>query len=157
MKIDFSVSFFENIGPDYLHRWRLIPEITINEIKYTPPFNVFLHKFLKSDNDRSLHDHPWKSWSILLKGHLVEIYKDGTLTITRRIPLFKPIFRTARHTHRLVLYSNTAWTIFSVGKKTREWGFWVNNRNNTKKIFVPWHQYLITYSSMPGNEKTDNG
>ena len=33
------------------------------------PFNVFLHKFLKSDPD-DLHDHPWPYFTVILKGRL---------------------------------------------------------------------------------------
>lgn len=31
------------------------------------PFNVFLHRFLKSDSD-DLHDHPWPFATLILKG-----------------------------------------------------------------------------------------
>ena len=31
------------------------------------PFNVFLHKFLKSDPD-DVHDHPWPYFTIILRG-----------------------------------------------------------------------------------------
>ena len=31
------------------------------------PFNVFVHKFLKSDNE-DVHDHPWPFLTIILKG-----------------------------------------------------------------------------------------
>ena len=31
------------------------------------PFNIFLHKFLKSDSE-DLHDHPWNFISIILWG-----------------------------------------------------------------------------------------
>ena len=31
------------------------------------PFNVFLHKFLKSDPD-DVHDHPWPYVTLILKG-----------------------------------------------------------------------------------------
>jgi hypothetical protein len=31
------------------------------------PFNVFLHKFLKSDPD-DVHDHPWGYATLILKG-----------------------------------------------------------------------------------------
>jgi len=42
------------------------------------PFNVFIHKFLKSDPD-DLHDHPWPFMSIILRGGYYEwvpILKD---------------------------------------------------------------------------------
>lgn len=34
----------------YLRRWYVIR---------TAPFAVFIHKFVRSDEDRALHDHPW--------------------------------------------------------------------------------------------------
>ena len=31
------------------------------------PFNIFIHKILKSDLD-DLHDHPWPYFTLILKG-----------------------------------------------------------------------------------------
>jgi hypothetical protein len=41
------------IGGDspYMLRWWIIPR---NKF-----FNIYLHRFLRSDDDRALHDHPW--------------------------------------------------------------------------------------------------
>ena len=44
----------------YLLRWWLIPR--------NRWFNVYLHLFLRSDDDRALHDHPWFNLSFLLEG-----------------------------------------------------------------------------------------
>ena len=35
--------------------------------RVTFPYNVFLHKFLKSDPDE-VHDHPWNYATLILKG-----------------------------------------------------------------------------------------
>lgn len=48
----------------YLLRWFVIPR---NKV-----FNVYLHQFLRSDDDRALHDHPWVNLSILLRGGYIE-------------------------------------------------------------------------------------
>lgn len=48
----------------YMRRWWVIPRN-----KY---FNIYLHNFLRSDDDRALHDHPWNNMSILLKGQYLE-------------------------------------------------------------------------------------
>src|SRR5690606_35831081 len=48
----------------YLKRWWLIPR--------NPIFNVYLHQFLRDDDDRALHDHPWPWCSILLDGSYIE-------------------------------------------------------------------------------------
>jgi hypothetical protein len=48
----------------YLLRWFIIPR--------NPIFNIYLHQFLRSDDDRALHDHPWPWCSILLRGSYAE-------------------------------------------------------------------------------------
>lgn len=47
-------------GDPYMERWWLIPRNRF--------FNIYLHRFWRSDDDRALHDHPWVNLSILLKG-----------------------------------------------------------------------------------------
>lgn len=106
-----------NIGPDTMLRWHLIPK---NEI-----FNIFLHHWLRSDDDRACHDHPWWSISIMLKGRIGEVVRDpcGTEflnTISRWIPKL----RSDTYAHRIVLITPTAWTLFITFKKTRRWGFY---------------------------------
>ena len=133
------IEFFQNIGPDYLHRYRLFPAFTWKGTKRRYfPFNLFLHRFLRSDHDRGLHDHPWPSMSILLKGELWERYESeyGLGEMVRKVPRFRPVFRSAEHQHRIILKSKDAWTLFAVGFKRREWGFWPDGK------FVPWRTYL---------------
>ena len=51
-------------GSVYLERWWLIP---CNRI-----MNIYLHHFLRSDDYRALHDHPWCNLSLLLSGSYIE-------------------------------------------------------------------------------------
>lgn len=98
------------------------------------PFNIFLHKFLKSDPD-DVHDHPWSYATIILKGGYYEW-----------IPQFGPDgkkigeiarwcgpghFRVCRANsfHRIELDPDvTCWTLFMPGPQERDWGFLVKNR-----------------------------
>lgn len=104
----------------YLKRWHVIPQNRF--------LNIYLHKFLRDDDDRALHCHPWYSLSIGL-GFYEEIIKkkDGNIRV-RRFPLF-PVFRKAAHAHRIILPRDQrgrpipTWTIFITGPKVREWGF----------------------------------
>ncbi len=105
----------EIIGERYLHRWHLIRKPGVR--------NLYLHRYLGSDDDRALHDHPWASWSILLWGKLIEITPQGK----KRIWPLIPKYRSAEYTHRLILESNQAVTLFFTGKKVREWGFHCSN------------------------------
>ncbi|QSM01125.1 hypothetical protein SEA_NANOSMITE_80 [Mycobacterium phage Nanosmite] len=56
-------------GSVYLKRWHVIPR---NKL-----FNIYLHQFLGSDDDRALHDHPWWFASLVLKGGYYEHFGDG--------------------------------------------------------------------------------
>ena len=92
-------------------------------------FNIYLHKFIGSDNDRALHDHPWWSLSFLLKGELIEVLKENPHTKElRMIGKWRPYLRPARLAHRMVLIGDEAWTLFLTGPKIREWGFWTLNK-----------------------------
>jgi hypothetical protein len=64
-----------------MERWHIIPRNRL--------FNIYLHHFLKSDYDRALHDHPWASLSIILKGEYTEhtpkakpkVYRAGNIKL----------------------------------------------------------------------------
>lgn len=101
-----------DIGPGYMHRWYLIPRNRF--------FNIYLHKIIRSDDDWALHDHPWWSVSLLLKGKLLELLKDR-----ERFPKrFIPVVRSAELAHRLVVLDGPVWTVFITGPRIREWGFY---------------------------------
>ena len=106
------------------------------------PFNIFLHKFLKSDPD-DVHDHPWPYATLILKGGYWEW-----------IPLFdeqgkkvneiahwrgRGHFRISKATsyHRIELDPDvTCWTLSMPGPQRKEWGFPVRNK------WIPNEQYL---------------
>lgn len=100
----------------YLRRWWLIPR--------NRWFNVYLHHFMRSDDDRALHDHPWWNLSVLLRGRYVE-HTIAAGGINRRTEMragdWK--FRRARAAHRIELVDGACWTLFITGPRLREWGF----------------------------------
>ena len=106
------------------------------------PFNVFLHKFLKSDPD-DVHDHPWPYATLILKGGYYEwtpVFdsKDTKIGETRhwRGPGHFRVCR-ANSFHRIELEVGVeCWTLFMPGSKQRDWGFLVQNN------WVQWEQYL---------------
>jgi len=123
----------------YLCRWHLIPRNRF--------FNVYLHHFLRSDEDRALHDHPWASVSIILRGAYLEhlprkiwrLRKAGNIVI-----------RDAKTAHRIELFNpeswplvsvfcpyllDPCWTLFITGPRLRAWGF------HCPKGWVPWQDF----------------
>ena len=98
------------------------------------PFNVFLHKFLKSDPD-DVHDHPWPYATLILKGGYWEWLpqfdsqglKIGEIAKWRGPGSFRICKATSYH--RIELDPNiTARTLFMPGPQRREWGFLVKNK-----------------------------
>lgn len=118
-------------GDAYLRRWWLIPR--------NPVFNVYLHEFLRSDDDRALHDHPWWNVSVLLRGAYVEhtINRGGVNVRTPRMA-GDIKFRRARAAHRIELTWGTCWTLFITGPRIREWGFHCPNG------WVDWRVFTAT-------------
>ena len=102
--------------------------------RVTFPYNVFLHKFLKSDPD-DVHDHPWNYFTIILAGGyyewIAQFNEDGTKSCEVRHWRGPGSFRFGNtHTfHRIELKEGvTPWTLFFVGKRQREWGFIVKDK-----------------------------
>ena len=106
------------------------------------PFNVFLHKFLKSDPD-DVHDHPWPYATLILKGGYYEwipqFNADGSKSCEVRKWRGPGHFRIcgANSYHRIELAPGvTPWTLFMPGPQKREWGFLVKNK------WIPHEQYI---------------
>jgi hypothetical protein len=102
------------------------------------PFNVFIHRFLKSDPD-DVHDHPWPYATLILKGGYYEwtpVFnsnkeKIGEICAWRGPGHFRMCSSTSYH--RIELDPGVeCWTLFMPGPQKREWGFlvkdeWVHN------------------------------
>lgn len=121
----------------YLRRWFIIPR---NKL-----LNVYLHQFLRSDDDRALHDHPWANLSILLRGGYFEhtIAAGGIESKTMLWAGDWRFRRSGRMAHRIELLTEPAWdgtispgavchaeprakpcwTLFITGPRYRSWGF----------------------------------
>lgn len=117
----------------YLLRWYVIPR--------NPLFNVYLHKFLRDDDPRALHDHPWWFVSCVLRGGYIEHseFSDHSVVLRCRTSIFdvrSPFwhraiaYRPATFRHRVALPHTPdggrqpAWTLIVTGRRTRTWGFW---------------------------------
>ena len=106
------------------------------------PFNIFVHKFLKSDPD-DVHDHPWPYFTIILKGGYWEWVpqfnaqgqRTGEIAKWRAPGHFR--WCSAKSFHRIELDPDVdCWTLFMPGVKQREWGFLSRGR------WIQWQEYL---------------
>lgn len=126
---DFIIEDSEDV---YLRRWWIIPR---NKL-----FNIYLHHFWKSDDDRALHDHPWANISILLSGSYLEHLPNGVVKLRKpwrpwsfwRIPM-----RFPTSSHRVALIDGKrVWTLFLTGPKVRTWGF------HCPRGWIPWTEFV---------------
>jgi hypothetical protein len=106
------------------------------------PFNVFLHRFLKSDPD-DVHDHPWPYATLILKGGYWEWQpvfnskgeKIGETSTWRGAGHFRTCSSSSYHRIELDP-SIECWTLFMPGPQQREWGFL------TRRGWIQHEQYL---------------
>jgi len=88
------------------------------------PFNIFVHKFLKSDPD-DLHDHPWGYFTFIIRGGYWEYTPEGKFW--RGPGHFRVC--SANSLHRIEIEPGiTAWTLFVPFAQKREWGFVKNGK-----------------------------
>lgn len=106
------------------------------------PFNVFLHRFLKSDPD-DVHDHPWPYATLILKGGYWEWQpvfnskgeKIGETSAWRGAGHFRTCSSSSYH--RIELDPSVeCWTLFMPGPQQRDWGFL------TRRGWIQHEQYL---------------
>lgn len=122
----------------YLYRWFLIPRNRF--------FNVYLHQFLRDDDDRALHDHPWFWCSILLSGSYTEISQsgikrrqEGSIRFSSPWRLHRVVLDKRKQGEWLISPVGTpkpVWTLFITGPVIRNWGFMCPERR-----WVPWQEF----------------
>lgn len=105
----------DGTGDPYLIRWRLVD---------SPWFGIYLHKIIRSDHDRHLHDHPFDFVSIMLRGCYLEYLRGRVLPLSRAA--VSVAFRRAEQAHRLEV-SAPCWTLVARGARRRSWGFYVDD------------------------------
>lgn len=112
--------------------------------------NLYLHQFLRDDDDRALHDHPsWAVSFILFRGYIEHTIAEGGIHQRRRYGAGSLRFLRTTHTHRIELERDAegkplpCWTLFLFGPSVREWGFHCPERG-----WVHWR--IFTAAGKPG-------
>lgn len=140
---DFVVGADHPEGP-YLLRWYLTPwrawyrhvdedkrtgwqRLVIQVSRILP--NLYLHRFMRDDDDRALHDHPSFAVSAILRtGYIEHTIDAGGIHRRREYDPGSVRFMRTTHTHRIELHPGPVcpqpcWTLFMFGPTVREWGF----------------------------------
>jgi len=125
---------FGNSGALYL--W---PEEAQPRLRWLP-FTVYLHEFVRPDEDRDLHNHPWHlSLSLVLSGgYEEERLTEGGVLCRRLRPGHLNVLRRDDF-HRVVrLRGRSTWTLFVSGRYAGPWGF----RDRETREYTGFRAYL---------------
>jgi hypothetical protein len=110
------------------------------------PFNIFVHRFLKSD-PTDVHDHPWSYFTLILRGgywEWIPIFDRQGKRISE-VAKWRGAghwrFSPAASYHRIELDPEVeCWSLFMPGPHRKEWGFLVRGE------WMQWQQYLESKS-----------
>ncbi|UDY80342.1 hypothetical protein AXY1_31 [Achromobacter phage AXY1] len=127
----------------------------------------YIHKFLASDPDRGIHNHPWrKAWSFIMLGWYFEELRGLASENGRRVRKVRWFNSlVADSCHRVILPSDEpVWTLFvhTVGD-VQEWGFFqridnlfemISWRDERGNLYVePDAREIYTPFQYPGGKK----
>jgi hypothetical protein len=127
----------------YLFRWYIFK---------TKRITLFVHKFIRSDEDRCLHDHPWNFLVIPIWQGYIEhsdyicpcfmcqnhpTMAPHRIAVKRRVwPIIGSRFRFGTYRHRVELIEDKpSWSLFFHFSRFRDWGFWM------PEGFVKWAKF----------------
>lgn len=105
--------------------------------------SIRIHRIMREDRDRHMHDHPWDARTIILRGWYTELRPCEPSADCDYIDDFYN--RKAGDTatlkfgefHRITQVSQGGvWTLFITWRKQDTWGFNVDGKK------VPWREYL---------------
>ncbi len=164
-------------GVPYLHRWYLFGEP--GGLKYFEEGQreqcwwqkwtsflpcVYVHRFVSSDVDPELHNHPWEAAAFIVSGGYVEQRRVSSSTFTT----FEQLVRNQRYKvveqtftpgmvnylfadtfHRVTLLEDDCWTLIRLGKKVQSWGFW----SPLSGAFLTWRDHVAMRAARKLNSK----
>lgn len=87
-------------------------------------FSVRVHEWIRSDDKRYFHDHPWSFITLVLWGGYTDVNETGQ----DRLRMGSIRYRHATHKHYVHVHPGGALTVLITTPKIREWGFWVKGK-----------------------------
>lgn len=115
---NFQFRWKETLGDPkcpYLYRWVLI----------LFGYSFRLHHWVKSDDNRHLHDHAWNFYTFIIRGHYYDVTESGE----EKMEASTITYRNAEHKHYVRVPEGGCWTLLLTGKRVRKWGFWVRGNH----------------------------
>ena len=136
----FQIRWAERMGPDpkdpYLIRWTFI---FFN-------YSIRIHHWIRSDDNRFFHDHPWNFRSIILKSKYENVTPEGIFQ-AKAGQIWKS---NALARHWLRIPKEGAWTMLICGKPYHKWGFYREDGKRIRPL-----KYFYKYGGSAANKQKD--
>jgi len=136
----------------YLSRWYVFG--SGEGVERTGPLAIYIHKFHRGDDDKELHNHPWRwSVSLILAGGYREerrfsMFDRHWVHIRTVLPWTLNLIRGDDY-HRVDLIEHDAWSLFFAGPRLGvDWGFWNRHSGET----TPWREFIARKRGQAVNE-----
>jgi len=117
----------------YMARWHVIREDSLASrvLEWLTGYSsIRLHRIMRADNDRDLHNHPFSYRTFVLQGFYAEerqAVQDSTLT--QWLCSGDTVSTDAASFHRIADVSYTGvWTLFCMTRDAGTWGFSVDGQ-----------------------------
>lgn len=89
---------------------------------------IYLHRFVSCDGERNVHDHPWRSASLILCGGYREELAFKSFLLGRQVMwsafrwryALSYSFFSALHIHRIDAVLPMTWTLFVTGRRIKD-------------------------------------
>ena len=137
---NFQIRWNEPLGEahcPYAYRWVLL----------FFGYSIRLHYWLRSDDKRYMHDHPWRFRTFVLKGSYTDVSHDGYMQYREEVKW--TAFRRASHRHYVEIPKPGVITLLFCGRPKRKWGFWIPGRQNLLRPL----KYFAKYGHPPCSEQ----
>ena len=133
----FQIRWNEPLGKSecpYMYRWALI----------LFGFSIRIHHWIRSDDKRFFHDHPFSFITFVLNGGYTDVSPNGR----QELKFGSIYFRKAEHKHYVEVNEGGAWTLLFCNRPRRNWGFWIKSN----QFFRPL-RYFNKYGHPPCSDK----
>lgn len=112
-------------------------------------YSIRLHYWLRSDDKRYMHDHPWNFRTFVLKGYYYDVSSKDEVEMNIREKVSFTAYRKANHKHYVKIPKPGVITLLFCGRPHRKWGFWIPGRKNLLRPL----KYFDKYGHPPCSEQ----
>lgn len=127
----FQIRWKEAMGRPccpYLYRWTFL----------FFGYSIRIHHWIRSDDKRFFHDHPFDFISIVLKGRYANVTPNGRFEV-KAGTVWKS---DGTKRHYLDIPEAGAWTVLLCSRVKRKWGFWIKDNQRLRPLEY-FHRYGI--------------